>query len=157
MFAFFDKALAIGKTFTMSLILRKSLYILLGSGGLYAGFLASIAILSIAKSSVHRMEIGDWLATSFFSASLVGLISGGITILAVPVYRFSNKVLLTVGMIFGYPAALLFLYAALKSASSVGVLAMWLYITLCPFIVSIMLIVEMWRTDTRQDTQARTR
>lgn len=141
----------------MSLKFRKFLYILLGSGSLYAGFLASIAILSIAPTSADRMEIGDWLVMGLFAASLVGLVSGGITILALPVYKFSNKILLTVGMTFGYPAAVIFLYAALSSASSAGVLAMWLYIAFCPIVVSIMLMVEVWYIDTQQGAQARTR
>lgn len=107
----------------MSLKLRKILYILLGSGSLYAGFLASIAILSIAQTRADRMEIGDWLVMGLFAASLVGLVSGGITILALPVCKFSSKILLTVGMTFGYPAAVMFLYATLISASSAGILA----------------------------------
>lgn len=139
----------------MSLIIRKIIYILLGSGSLYAGFLASIAILSIAKTSTYRIEIGDWLVMGLFAASLVGLVSGCITILALPVYKFSNRILLTAGMIFGYPAAVIFLYAALKSAGSVGVLAMWLYIAFCPVIVSIMLMVEVWCSDTQQGAHAR--
>ncbi|MEQ9545562.1 MAG: hypothetical protein RIK85_06110 [Marinobacter sp.] len=141
----------------MSLILRESLYILLGSGGLYVGFLALITLLSLADTSIYRIEMSDWVVMGFLAASLIGLVSGIITVFALPVYKRAYKVLLTVGMISGYPTALIVLFSILASASSFEVTVMWLYFVLCPLIVSIMLIVEMWHTGTHQNSQARTR